>query len=72
MLYVFQGNTKDKTSSEQLTWPGIYRIAVTVMSTMLGTLRYHVLQDSLDFVGVHQDRMQQVPYCVIPLIDPLK
>ena len=26
---------------------------------MLGTLRYNFLQDALDFVGVHQDRMFQ-------------
>ncbi|KAJ8038745.1 hypothetical protein HOLleu_16255 [Holothuria leucospilota] len=56
-------NMKDNVTppTTQPTWLGIYRVAVSVMTTMLSTLKHHFLSDALDFVGVHKERML---YCL--------
>ncbi|XP_074655526.1 nucleoporin NUP188-like [Tubulanus polymorphus] len=56
--------TKSKLESDgpvynNPTWLGIYRLIINLVSHLLATLRYTFLQDALDFVGVHQDRLLQ-------------
>uniref|UniRef100_A0A8C5R3P6 Nucleoporin NUP188 n=1 Tax=Leptobrachium leishanense TaxID=445787 RepID=A0A8C5R3P6_9ANUR len=41
------------------SWPGVYRLTVSLMERLLKTLRYNFLTEALDFVGVHQDRILQ-------------
>ncbi|XP_070614706.1 nucleoporin NUP188 [Erythrolamprus reginae] len=41
------------------SWPGVYRLSVSLMERLLKTLRYNFLTDALDFVGVHQERILQ-------------
>ena len=41
-------------------WSDVYHRYLTLNINMLNTLKYNFLQDALNFVGVHQDRMQQV------------
>ncbi|KAM4663713.1 nucleoporin NUP188 isoform 2-T2 [Discoglossus pictus] len=41
------------------SWPGVYRLAVSLMERLLKTLRYNFLNEALDFVGVHQERILQ-------------
>ncbi|XP_053552160.1 nucleoporin NUP188 [Bombina bombina] len=41
------------------SWPGVYRLAMSLMERLLKTLRYNFLTEALDFVGVHQERILQ-------------
>ncbi|XP_072287840.1 nucleoporin NUP188 isoform X3 [Pyxicephalus adspersus] len=41
------------------SWPGVYRMTITLMERLLKTLRYNFLTEALDFVGVHQGRILQ-------------
>lgn len=41
-------------------WPGVYRLCVSLMESLLKTLRYSFINEALDFVGVHQERILQV------------
>ncbi|PIO39655.1 hypothetical protein AB205_0080430 [Aquarana catesbeiana] len=41
------------------SWPGVYRLTITLMERLLKTLRYNFLTEALDFVGVHQERILQ-------------
>lgn len=42
------------------SWPGVYRLSMSLMERLLKTLRYNFLTEALDFVGVHQERTLQV------------
>ncbi|KAM9326170.1 nucleoporin NUP188 [Gastrophryne carolinensis] len=41
------------------SWPGVYRLTLTLMERLLKALRYNFLAEALDFVGVHQERILQ-------------
>ncbi|XP_075180884.1 nucleoporin NUP188 [Anomaloglossus baeobatrachus] len=41
------------------SWPGVYRLTISLMERLLKTLRYNFLTDALDFLGVHQERILQ-------------
>ncbi|XP_078502398.1 nucleoporin NUP188 isoform X2 [Lissotriton helveticus] len=41
------------------SWPGVYRLCMSLMERLLKTLRYNFLTEALDFVGVHQERILQ-------------
>ncbi|XP_075041132.1 nucleoporin NUP188 isoform X1 [Mixophyes fleayi] len=41
------------------SWPGVYRLTVSLMERLLKTMRYNFLTEALDFVGVHQERILQ-------------
>uniref|UniRef100_F6QM73 Nucleoporin NUP188 n=1 Tax=Ornithorhynchus anatinus TaxID=9258 RepID=F6QM73_ORNAN len=41
------------------SWPGVYRLSMSLMERLLKTLRYNFLTEALDFVGVHQERILQ-------------
>ncbi len=41
------------------SWHSVYCHYMGVMTLMLSKLRYNFLQDALDFMGVHQDRIYQ-------------
>ncbi|XP_056301937.1 nucleoporin NUP188 isoform X2 [Danio aesculapii] len=40
-------------------WPGVYRLSLSLMESLLKTLRYNFINEALDFVGVHQERILQ-------------
>ncbi|CAL8384411.1 unnamed protein product [Gadus morhua 'NCC'] len=40
-------------------WPGVYRLCMSLMESLLKTLRYNFINEALDFVGVHQERILQ-------------
>uniref|UniRef100_A0A6Q2Y3E1 Nucleoporin NUP188 n=1 Tax=Esox lucius TaxID=8010 RepID=A0A6Q2Y3E1_ESOLU len=40
-------------------WPGVYRLSMSLMESLLKTLRYNFINEALDFVGVHQERILQ-------------
>uniref|UniRef100_A0A667Y4Y4 Nucleoporin NUP188 n=1 Tax=Myripristis murdjan TaxID=586833 RepID=A0A667Y4Y4_9TELE len=40
-------------------WPGVYRLCMSLMESLLKTLRYNFVNEALDFVGVHQERILQ-------------
>ena len=42
------------------SWQALYCHGLSLVTLMLASLRYNFLQEALDFVGVHQDRMYQV------------
>ncbi|XP_044309035.1 nucleoporin NUP188 isoform X1 [Varanus komodoensis] len=48
-----------RKSLDAPSWPGVYRLSVSLMERLLKTLRYNFLTDALDFVGVHQERILQ-------------
>ncbi|XP_062815966.1 nucleoporin NUP188 isoform X1 [Anolis carolinensis] len=48
-----------RKSQDAPSWPGVYRLSVSLMERLLKTLRYNFLTDALDFVGVHQERILQ-------------
>ncbi|KAJ7308507.1 hypothetical protein JRQ81_009075 [Phrynocephalus forsythii] len=49
-----------RKSLDAPSWPGVYRLSVSLMERLLKTLRYNFLTEALDFVGVHQERILQV------------
>ncbi|MGH0123385.1 UNVERIFIED_CONTAM: hypothetical protein FKN15_021889 [Acipenser sinensis] len=46
-------------SQDAPSWPGVHRLCMSLMESLLKTLRYNFLNDALDFVGVHQERILQ-------------
>lgn len=49
-----------RKSQDFACWPGVYRLCVSLMESLLKTLRYSFINEALDFVGVHQERILQV------------
>lgn len=49
-----------RKSLDAPSWPGVYRLSMSLMERLLKTLRYNFLTEALDFVGVHQERALQV------------
>lgn len=52
-----------RKSLDAPSWPGVYRLSMSLMERLLKTLRYNFLTEALDFVGVHQERTLQVRGC---------
>ncbi|XP_077441677.1 nucleoporin NUP188 isoform X2 [Vanacampus margaritifer] len=48
-----------RKSQECACWPGVYRLCMSLMESLLKTLRYNFINPALDFVGVHQERILQ-------------
>ncbi|XP_067825896.1 nucleoporin NUP188 isoform X3 [Heptranchias perlo] len=48
-----------RKSLDAPSWPGIYRLTMSLMERLLKSLRYNFLTEALDFVGVHQERILQ-------------
>uniref|UniRef100_A0A8C0LH96 Nucleoporin NUP188 n=1 Tax=Canis lupus dingo TaxID=286419 RepID=A0A8C0LH96_CANLU len=65
LLSVYQlssNGTTPSTSRKSVdapSWPGVYRLSMSLMERLLKTLRYNFLTEALDFVGVHQERTLQ-------------
>lgn len=67
LLSVYQlsanGTTQTLGSSRKSldapSWPGVYRLTMSLMERLLKSLRYNFLTEALDFVGVHQERILQ-------------
>lgn len=49
-----------RKSQDSACWPGVYRLCMSLMESLLKTLRYNFINEALDFVGVHQERILQV------------
>ncbi|XP_055035112.2 nucleoporin NUP188 [Misgurnus anguillicaudatus] len=48
-----------RKSQDAPSWPGVYRLSLSLMESLLKTLRYNFINEALDFVGVHQERILQ-------------
>ncbi|GCC30442.1 hypothetical protein chiPu_0008893 [Chiloscyllium punctatum] len=48
-----------RKSLDAPSWPGVYRLTMSLMERLLKSLRYNFLSEALDFVGVHQERILQ-------------
>uniref|UniRef100_A0A8C0GA81 Nucleoporin NUP188 n=1 Tax=Chelonoidis abingdonii TaxID=106734 RepID=A0A8C0GA81_CHEAB len=48
-----------RKSLDAPSWPGVYRLSISLVERLLKTLRYNFLTEALDFVGVHQERILQ-------------
>ncbi|XP_041666678.1 nucleoporin NUP188 isoform X2 [Cheilinus undulatus] len=48
-----------RKSQDSACWPGVYRLCLSLMESLLKTLRYNFINEALDFVGVHQERILQ-------------
>uniref|UniRef100_A0A8C5DS06 Nucleoporin NUP188 n=1 Tax=Gouania willdenowi TaxID=441366 RepID=A0A8C5DS06_GOUWI len=48
-----------RKSQDSTCWPGVYRLCMSLMESLLKTLRYNFINEALDFVGVHQERILQ-------------
>ncbi|KAM4532789.1 nucleoporin NUP188 [Fundulus diaphanus] len=48
-----------RKSQDSACWPGVYRLCMSLMEILLKTLRYNFINEALDFVGVHQERILQ-------------
>uniref|UniRef100_A0A8C9WLB6 Nucleoporin NUP188 n=1 Tax=Scleropages formosus TaxID=113540 RepID=A0A8C9WLB6_SCLFO len=48
-----------RKSQDSPSWPGVYRLCLSLMESLLKTLRYNFINEALDFVGVHQERILQ-------------
>ncbi|KAI3362181.1 hypothetical protein L3Q82_012508, partial [Scortum barcoo] len=46
-----------RKSQDSACWPGVYRLCMSLMESLLKTLRYNFINEALDFVGVHQERI---------------
>ncbi|KAJ8260513.1 hypothetical protein COCON_G00162360 [Conger conger] len=54
-----QGSGFSRKSQDTPSWPGVYRLCMSLMESLLKTLRYGFVNEALDFVGVHQERILQ-------------
>ncbi|XP_023072756.2 nucleoporin NUP188 homolog isoform X4 [Piliocolobus tephrosceles] len=54
-----QTPSASRKSLDAPSWPGVYRLSMSLMERLLKTLRYNFLTEALDFVGVHQERTIQ-------------
>ncbi|XP_041914346.1 nucleoporin NUP188 isoform X1 [Alosa sapidissima] len=65
LLSVYEGPTNgssqafSRRAQDAPCWPGVYRLCVCLMESLLKTLRYSFINEALDFVGVHQERILQ-------------
>ncbi|XP_068429689.1 nucleoporin NUP188 [Clinocottus analis] len=65
LLSVYEGTSNgasqsfSRKSQDSACWPGVYRLCMSLMESLLKTLRYNFINDALDFVGVHQERILQ-------------
>ncbi|XP_034048001.1 nucleoporin NUP188 homolog isoform X2 [Thalassophryne amazonica] len=48
-----------RKSQDTACWPVVYRLCMSLMESLLKTLRYNFINEALDFVGVHQERILQ-------------
>lgn len=61
-MWFVQTSASSRKSLDAPSWPGVYRLSMSLMERLLKTLRYNFLTEALDFVGVHQERILQVCY----------
>ncbi|XP_070845929.1 nucleoporin NUP188 isoform X3 [Chaetodon trifascialis] len=65
LLSVYEGSSNgasqsfSRKSQDSACWPGVYRLCMSLMESLLKTLRYSFINEALDFVGVHQERILQ-------------
>ncbi|XP_054614138.1 nucleoporin NUP188 isoform X3 [Dunckerocampus dactyliophorus] len=66
LLSVYEGSANGtsqqsftRKSQDSACWPGVYRLCMSLMESLLKTLRYNFINEALDFVGVHQERILQ-------------
>ena len=51
---------KSRVESPYIAWPGVYRLCVSLNTSMLATLHHAYMPDALNFFGVHRERIVQV------------
>ncbi|AWP15487.1 putative nucleoporin NUP188 -like [Scophthalmus maximus] len=56
---VIELHSFSRKSQDSACWPGVYRLCMSLMESLLKTLRYNFINEALDFVGVHQERILQ-------------
>jgi nuclear pore complex protein Nup188 len=54
-----QAPSTSRKALDAPSWPGVYRLSMSLMERLLKTLRYNFLTEALDFMGVHQERALQ-------------
>uniref|UniRef100_A0A3B3ZM43 Nucleoporin NUP188 n=1 Tax=Periophthalmus magnuspinnatus TaxID=409849 RepID=A0A3B3ZM43_9GOBI len=63
LLSVYEVSTVSQSfsrkSQDSACWPSVYRLCMSLMESLLKTLRYTFINEALDFVGVHQERILQ-------------
>ncbi|KAK7896462.1 hypothetical protein WMY93_021787 [Mugilogobius chulae] len=63
LLSVYEVSTASQNfsrkSQDSACWPSVYRLCMSLMESLLKTLRYTFINEALDFVGVHQERILQ-------------
>ncbi|XP_068191386.1 nucleoporin NUP188 [Antennarius striatus] len=65
LLSVYEGSSNgasqsfSRKSQDAACWPGVYRLCLSLMESLLKTLRHNFIHQALDFVGVHQERILQ-------------
>ena len=50
------------------TWHGLYCLSVDLYTLMLHRLGFSFLEDALNFLAAHQDRLQQVWHCLAGIL----
>ena len=53
-LFILQQSVGE---AESRAWLSVYHLGTSLMTSLLSSLSYNFLQDALNYVGVHQDRM---------------
>ncbi|XP_052790535.1 nucleoporin NUP188-like isoform X2 [Mya arenaria] len=56
-------NKQARQTPQPVTWLGVYCQCVDLYTTLLTSLKFTFLEDAFNFVGSHQDRMQQCLEC---------
>ena len=59
-VFIFQGKKSSVLLPQPVTWQGLWCQCIELYTGMLATLKYSFLEDTFNFVGCHQDRLQQV------------
>uniref|UniRef100_A0A3Q1IBP7 Nucleoporin NUP188 n=1 Tax=Anabas testudineus TaxID=64144 RepID=A0A3Q1IBP7_ANATE len=65
LLSIYEGSSNgasqsfSRKSQDSACWPCVYRLCMSLMESLLKTLRYNFINEALDFVGVHQERILQ-------------
>ncbi|ESO92947.1 hypothetical protein LOTGIDRAFT_175627, partial [Lottia gigantea] len=55
----FQKKYSSLKNNNGIHWSGVYCLCIQLYSTLLSSLRYSFLEDCFNFLGAHQERLQQ-------------
>jgi len=62
-MYVLQSSASacESNTADVLARVAVYRLYMSFVSSMLNTLKNGFVSDAISFIGVHQQRIHQVP-----------